>query len=66
VGRVALSESDAWFNLGENPCPLREGSRSNRRDDGSGNKIAGVAGPDLNATPPESGWFNLKGDPNGI
>ena len=66
VGRVALNESDAWFNLGEPPSPSAEGSASNRDDDDTANKIAGMNPAALNTKPSEQAWFKLDRDPNGI
>lgn len=66
VGRVALNEADAWFNLGEDSSPSGEGSPLNLDDDGAANKIAGMGSPALNNQPAEAGWFKLDRDPNGI
>ncbi len=66
LGRAAISEADAWFNLGENPSPSDEGSASNRDNDGTANKIAGMNPAALNTKPSEQAWFKLDRDPNGI
>ena len=42
IGRAAISEADAWFNLGEPPSPPDEGSALNRYDVTAANKIAGM------------------------
>ena len=66
IGRVALSESDAWFNMGENPSPSDEGSQPGHGDRETANKIAALPDHPPPARPADAGWFNLDRDPNGI
>lgn len=66
IGRVALNETDPWFNIEKIPSPLGDGSPANSNGTTSGSKIAQIHPAGESTNPAQEGWFNNACDPNGI
>lgn len=66
IGRVALNETDPWFNIEKFPSIGREGSPANQNSATAGREIGQLAAAGGATNPVAEGWFNDHCDPNGI